>query len=1005
MGTAHFEKNLVRNLGAEGSYYVGKPKGAVMERSEQAVSDRELMEDFAREGREESFNLLVQRHKAGLFNVAYRVLYDRHAAEDVVQRVFIRAVERKTELTEVESLRSWLYKTALNLSLKMKQRARSRSDREKAVRVSPSPESPRDAAARAEQREELELALRKLKDELRLPLVFRYLQGMSQAETGEIMSLSPDATRMRINRALKKLRGLLKKRGLLMSLLALEEALRSLPAEGVSANFLASATSIVKAASAAGAAAKAAITTTAVAKGGLAVTAKAKIAIGAGVVVILAGSITYFATRVPERTHRAPRAAVPRASPQQRREKVIVKADEREPSVTARPAQKGFLWGHVVDAAGKPLPGALVEAGVFEGVSPDYLTEKRLVQGSVTDSNGEFRFSEKGALNDATLLLEKIDRSLSETLHSLLVVSKEGFLATRREVNLSSPSSPYRIVLKRPPQVNGIVVWEETMEPIAGIQVACTVRGSDVDIYETPDAEDRTEEDGTFTISVHAEGGARVQARFHEPYASCYASKPTEAEITLVAGEAIPNVVLTVQRGSATIIEGKVLDAWGNPVVGAKVQLSTDKNASDPGVSREDGGYRLIVAKVWPYQSYFLEGWPEKPAVSVMGEGHWGTFVVPEGCRDVLFSGPYPSSVTMVEGGEKREWNPEWTPPSNAPPERLVAIHDDYQIGIVGVPLLGPGQIRRDVDIFLRKGTRVSGKVVDNTYQPLAGAEITIEVTSEENPVLIENDNKFIREQKIISEEEGSFEICFLREGSYRLTASHPDCARQKKELQLQPGQAVEGFDFVLARSVGFIRGRVLDKYGFPWPYGRVQTYVHDGTELVRECAAEVEEDGTYELTKLDPGKYSLRLEVSSDFPEPEGILWATALRNTSANTEGNDVIVMELPAGSLRVRVVDRANLPVEHFDFWGRPLRLTYGANAIIQDKYSGALYESPSTLKKRNRAGRPGEFFLQKVAPGRYSISVTAHRYGTSSQEVEIEAGRETDATFVLGEVGEM
>jgi hypothetical protein len=340
-------------------------------------------------------------------------------------------------------------------------------------------------------------------------------------------------------------------------------------------------------------------------------------------------------------------------------------------------------------------------------------------------------------------------------------------------------------------------------------------------------------------------------------------------------------------------------------------------------------------------------------------------------------------------------------PPPNAPPERLVAIHPDYEIGIVEVPLLGPGQIRRGVDIILQEGTRVSGKVVDDADKPLAEAEITIEVTSDASAVLIKNDNRFLGKQQVASAQDGCFDIRFLKEGSYRLTASHPDCARRKKELHLQPRQVLEGFDFVLPRSEGFIRGHVADEYGTPWPHGKVYTFIFDGYRLVRKCEAEIGEDGAYEVTKLDPGKYSLWLEVSDDCPEPQGILWATPLKDIPAGTQGNDRTVMDLPAGSLRVHVVDQMNQPVERFDISARPLSLTYGANAVVPDKYSGSLSGSPSTLRKRNRAEEPAEFFLEKVAPGRYSITVRGHKHSKESQEIEIAAGQETEVTFVLEE----
>ena len=103
-----------------------------------------------------------------------------------------------------------------------------------------------------------------------------------------------------------------------------------------------------------------------------------------------------------------------------------------------------------------------------------------------------------------------------------------------------------------------------------------------------------------------------------------------------------------------------------------------------------------------------------------------------------------------VKTYEKWEWPTLWSPPTNAPPERLVAFHPDYEIGIVELPLLGPGQIRRGVDIVLYQGSRVSGRVVDDASEPVKGARIEVKVLREGNPVLIQNDNRFIEYEKII---------------------------------------------------------------------------------------------------------------------------------------------------------------------------------------------------------------------------------------------------------------
>ncbi|NQT81479.1 RNA polymerase sigma factor, partial [bacterium] len=274
-----------------------------MECSSQSLTDKELLDGFVRNGSEELFSVLVQRHKLALFNIAFRVLYDKHAAEDVVQKVFVKLVRRKDELINVRSPQPWLYATTLNLSLHIQESMQRRKKREDAGERSLRPETPREAAIRSELRKELDHALASLKHSFRVPLILRFLQGLSYAEAGEVMDLSADTVRKRVNKGLRLLRKLLAARGVIIPIVAVDAGLRSLPAEATSAGFLMSVSSIVKAASTAGIAAKTATTTTSVVKGGLIMTAKSKIAIGVTLAVLLAGTVTYFATRAPDKKH------------------------------------------------------------------------------------------------------------------------------------------------------------------------------------------------------------------------------------------------------------------------------------------------------------------------------------------------------------------------------------------------------------------------------------------------------------------------------------------------------------------------------------------------------------------------------------------------------------------------------------------------------------------------------------------------------------------------------
>lgn len=75
------------------------------------ASDRHLVALAAR-GEQRSFELLFQRHRAGVHAYALRMLADHAAAEDVVQDVFVSAMRSLRNGTEPVHVRAWLQEIA-----------------------------------------------------------------------------------------------------------------------------------------------------------------------------------------------------------------------------------------------------------------------------------------------------------------------------------------------------------------------------------------------------------------------------------------------------------------------------------------------------------------------------------------------------------------------------------------------------------------------------------------------------------------------------------------------------------------------------------------------------------------------------------------------------------------------------------------------------------------------------------------------------------------------------
>src|SRR5256886_7046943 len=87
----------------------------------------------AREGDQEAFGLLVERHSVRLFQLAYRMTGNEQDAEDIVQETFLRAYKQLGRFESRAGFGTWLHRIAANCSLDLLRRQQRRGDRERAV--------------------------------------------------------------------------------------------------------------------------------------------------------------------------------------------------------------------------------------------------------------------------------------------------------------------------------------------------------------------------------------------------------------------------------------------------------------------------------------------------------------------------------------------------------------------------------------------------------------------------------------------------------------------------------------------------------------------------------------------------------------------------------------------------------------------------------------------------------------------------------------------------------
>src|SRR5438477_2578483 len=111
-----------------------------------SLSDQELLRDYAEGASEEAFADLVRRYVDFVYSAAFRMVRDRHLAEDVTQGAFMALAKSARKLADHPVLSGWLHRTTQNLAVKIiRSEARRRAREQEAAAMNESLSAESDA--------------------------------------------------------------------------------------------------------------------------------------------------------------------------------------------------------------------------------------------------------------------------------------------------------------------------------------------------------------------------------------------------------------------------------------------------------------------------------------------------------------------------------------------------------------------------------------------------------------------------------------------------------------------------------------------------------------------------------------------------------------------------------------------------------------------------------------------------------------------------------------------
>lgn len=206
--------------------------------------DMDLVREYARGKSEEAFAAIVSRHVNLVYSIALRQVGDPHLAEEITQTVFIILARKAGSLGPRTVVSGWLYRTARYASAKALTMRRRRQHREQEAYMQ-SQLNETNTETWMEIEPLLDTAMAQLGEKDHNAVVLRFFEGRNFKDVSTALGTTEAGAKMRVNRALDKLRTFFGKRGLTFSAAAIAGAIS---ANSVQAAPLGLATSVMVAA-------------------------------------------------------------------------------------------------------------------------------------------------------------------------------------------------------------------------------------------------------------------------------------------------------------------------------------------------------------------------------------------------------------------------------------------------------------------------------------------------------------------------------------------------------------------------------------------------------------------------------------------------------------------------------------------------------------------------------------------------------------------------------------
>jgi RNA polymerase sigma-70 factor, ECF subfamily len=174
--------------------------------AEQKVDERVIKD--CQLGDREAFRLLFEAYKDRVFSIAvYSFDGDRAAAGDATQQIFLKLMTSIGQFRGESQFSTWLHRLVVNTCIDEQRRRKRHFNLEETVMSDTTDERkpPERRYERKELADSVKAAISELKPKFRMPVLLKYVEGLSYEEIADALGCSKGTVASRLNRGHKEL--------------------------------------------------------------------------------------------------------------------------------------------------------------------------------------------------------------------------------------------------------------------------------------------------------------------------------------------------------------------------------------------------------------------------------------------------------------------------------------------------------------------------------------------------------------------------------------------------------------------------------------------------------------------------------------------------------------------------------------------------------------------------------------------------------------------------------